>query len=124
MLIVDLICQRKHRTRFYSQPICKGMATITMIARAELAVLDFNSGVGIGQATTKAGKLRFKQQFSKVTQSWVVKKIRSFKDRGFIQHVLDEIMYIQTSKKPLAIPLRQNIPSNIAPTEKLIKKKQ
>ena len=89
-----------------------------MIARAELAVLDFNSGVGIGQATTKAGKLRFKQQFSKVTQSWVVKKIRSSKDRGFIQHVLDEIMYIQTSKKPLAIPLLQNIPSNIAPTEK------
>ena len=35
-----------------------------MIARAELAVLDFNCGVGVGQ-----GKLRFKQQYSKVTQS-------------------------------------------------------
>ena len=43
-----------------------------MIARTELAALDFNCSVGIGQAKTKSGKLRFKQQFSKVTQSWVV----------------------------------------------------
>ena len=33
-----------------------------MIARAELAVLDFNCGVGVGQAKTKSGKLHFKQQ--------------------------------------------------------------
>ena len=40
-----------------------------MVARAELAVLGFNSGVGVGQAKTQSGKLRFKQQYSKVTQS-------------------------------------------------------
>ena len=33
-----------------------------MVARAELAVLDFNCGVGAGQAKTQSGKLRFKQQ--------------------------------------------------------------
>ena len=33
-----------------------------MIAKAELAVLDFNCGVGVGQAKTQSGKLRFKQQ--------------------------------------------------------------
>ena len=46
-----------------------------MIARSQLAVLDFNSGVGLGQAETSQGKLQYKQQFSRVTQTWVVKKI-------------------------------------------------
>jgi len=34
-----------------------------MIARSQLAaVLDFNCGVGLNQAVTKSGKLRYKQQ--------------------------------------------------------------
>ena len=66
-----------------------------MIARAELAVLDLNYGGGAGQAKTQSGKLRFKQQYSKVTQSWVVKQIRESKDRVYIQRLMDEIMYIQ-----------------------------
>ena len=40
-----------------------------MIARAELAMLDFNYGVGDGQAKIQSGILRFKQQHSKVTQN-------------------------------------------------------
>ena len=47
------------------------------------------------QAKTQSGKLRFKQQYSKVTQSWVVKQIRESKDRVYIQRLMDEIMYIQ-----------------------------
>ena len=35
----------------------------------------FNAGVGLSQAKTKDGNLRYKQRFSKVTKSWVVKKI-------------------------------------------------
>ena len=52
-----------------------------MIARSQLAVLDFNSGVGLGQAETSQGKLQYKQQFSRVTQTWVVKKITGKKNR-------------------------------------------
>jgi hypothetical protein len=37
-----------------------------MIARSQLAVLDFNSGVGLVQAETKDGKPRFKLLFTKV----------------------------------------------------------
>ena len=46
-----------------------------MIACSQLVVLDFNEGVGLKQAETKLGELRFKQQLSKVTQSWVAKKL-------------------------------------------------
>ena len=87
-----------------------------MIARAELAVLDLNHGVGVGQAKTQSGKLCFKQQYSKVTQSWVVKQIREPKDRVHIQHLMDEVMYIQNSKYQL--PRLENIPKTIAQIEK------
>ena len=49
------------------------------------------------QAKTQSGKLRFKQQYLKVTQSWVVKQIREPKDKVYIQHLMDEVMYIQNS---------------------------
>ena len=45
-----------------------------MIVHSQFYVLDFSAGVGPKQAKTKPGGLRFKQQFSKVTQSWVAKK--------------------------------------------------
>ena len=89
-----------------------------MIARSQLAVLDFNSGVGLAQAKTKKGTLRFKQQHSKVTQSWVMKKVTESKERRY----LDELMLTVKShvkgieKQPL--PKLQNVPKNIAPTEK------
>ena len=51
----------------------------------------------IWQAKTQSGKLRFKQQYLKVTQSWVVKQIREPKDKVYIQHLMDEVMYIQNS---------------------------
>ena len=89
-----------------------------MIARAELAVLDFNCGVGVGQAKTQSDKLRFKQQYSKVTQSWVVKQIREPKDRVYIQHLMDEVMYIQNSNEKYELPKLENIPKTIAQIEK------
>ena len=89
-----------------------------MIARAELAVLDFNCGVGVGQAKTQSGKFRFKQQYSKVTQSWVVKQIREPKDRVYIQHLMDEVMYIQNSNEKYELPKFENIPQTIPQIEK------
>lgn len=69
-----------------------------MIVKAKLPMLDFNCGVGLDQAKTKSGKLRFKHQYSKVTQSWVVKTIREPKDRVYIQHLVDEVTHIKTTK--------------------------
>ena len=93
-----------------------------MIARAEsrgeLAVLNFSCGVGVEQAKTQSGKLRFKQQYSRVTQSWVLKQIREPKDRVYIQHLMDEVMYIQNSNENYELPKLENIPKNIAQIEK------
>ena len=88
------------------------------IARAELAMLDFNCDVGVGQAKTQTGKLRVKQQYSKVTQTLVVKQIREPKDRIYIQHLMDEVMYIQNSNEKYGLPKLENIPKTIAQIEK------
>ena len=51
-----------------------------MIATTQLAATDYNCGSSNIQATTKDGKQRHKQFFSKVMQSWVVKKISETKE--------------------------------------------
>ena len=93
-----------------------------MIARAEsrgeLAVLNFSCGVGVEQAKTQSGKLRFKQQYSRVTQSWVLKQIREPKDRVYIQHLMDEVMYIQNFNENYELPKLENIPKTTAQIEK------
>ena len=50
-----------------------------MIARVQLAVLDFNFGVGLAHRKNKQRDLQYKHQFSKITQSWAVKKIHERK---------------------------------------------
>ena len=40
-----------------------------LIERTHLAVLDYNCGSSNTQATTKEGKQRYKEIFSKVTQN-------------------------------------------------------
>ena len=67
---------------------------------------------------TKSGKLRFKQQYSKVTQLWVVKIIREPKDRVYIQDLMDEVIYIQTTKEIYHMPKLINIPKTIAQIER------
>ncbi|XP_057310004.1 uncharacterized protein LOC130648002 [Hydractinia symbiolongicarpus] len=59
-----------------------------MIARTQLAVLDFNSGTNCEQAVTKKGVLRYKQVFSRVTQSWVVKKITEKKEKAYLAELM------------------------------------
>ena len=52
-----------------------------MIARAQLVVLGFNSGAGLAHRKNKQGDLQYKHQFSKITQSWVVKEIYKRKEK-------------------------------------------
>lgn len=90
-----------------------------MIARTQLAVLDFNSDSNRNQATRKDGTLRYKQVFSRVTQNWVVKKIVEQKDTKY----RDELMalmsnIISTDLETLPLPCIPEIPQNIAPLEK------
>ena len=50
-----------------------------MIARTQLAILDFNSGSNLNQATTKEGKKRYNTSFSKMTATWSAKPIKKKK---------------------------------------------
>ena len=93
-----------------------------MIVHSQLAVLDFSAGVGLKQAETKLGELRFEQQFSKVAQSWVAQKIISKKDKIYLSHWMDEVVHLQLSKEEDPIPAPKSVPKNIALVEKPDKK--
>ena len=56
-----------------------------MIARTQLAVLHFNSCINAEQALTqKKNEPRYKLQFSKVTQCFVVKQIKRRAKKKFV----------------------------------------
>ena len=57
-----------------------------------LAVLDYNCGLSNTQATTKDGKRRYRQIFSKMMQNWVVKKISKRKDQEYIHELLSSTL--------------------------------
>ena len=85
-----------------------------MIARTQLAVLDYNCGSNNTQATTKDGERRYKHIFSKMTQNWVMKKISKTKDREYIHELLSSTL----EASPDELPRIGSIPPNIAPIEK------
>ena len=47
-----------------------------MIARTQLAILDFSSGSNLNQATTKEGKKRYNTSFSNTAAIWLSKPIK------------------------------------------------
>ena len=59
-----------------------------MIVRTQLAVMDFNDSMCKKQATTADGSLSYKQVFSCVTQSWVVKKVLKKENRSYLEPLL------------------------------------
>ena len=89
-----------------------------MIARLQLAVLDYNCGSNNTQATAKDGKRRYKQMFSKVTQNWVVKKISKAKSQEYIHKILSSTLKASPDTAGDKLPRICLIPANIAPIEK------
>ena len=66
-----------------------------MTACSQLVMLEFNASVGLKQAETELGELRFKQQFSKVTQSWVAERIILKKNKIYLNHLMDQVVHLQ-----------------------------
>ena len=89
-----------------------------MTARTEVAALDFNAGVGLQHAKTKKSELRYKQQFSRITQSWFVKKVTDIKERIYRENLMEETIAIKTSNMANPVPCLKNVRKNIALTEK------
>lgn len=92
-----------------------------MVARSQLATLDFNSGTGREQALTKSGIPRFKQSFSRVTQTWVVKKILSKKNKHFLEILMEETFDSKNSGEIYNLPDLYNAPENISNVDKPLK---
>ena len=81
-----------------------------MIARSQLARLDFNAGVGLRQVETKFVELRFKQQFPKVTQSWIARKFISKKDKIYSSHLMDKVVDLKLSNEEISFLLQKMFP--------------
>ena len=64
-----------------------------MLAHTQIAVFDHNCSIEREQSTTKAGKLRYKMHYSKVTDQCVFKKIMEPKEKTYIKEIIDEIKY-------------------------------
>ena len=88
-----------------------------MIARTELAILHFNSVQAAKYAITKAGKQIYKHQFSKITNSWVVKKVRGKPEKKYLVYLLEEVERLKVSREKSSLP-NIVVPKNIAPVEK------
>ena len=88
-----------------------------MIARTQLAVLDFNSGANCDQAVKKDGTPRYKQCFSRITQTWVVKKIAGKKERPYLNELMASVMEA-TVENDDKLPEVGNIAPRITPIEK------
>ena len=89
-----------------------------MIARTELAIMHFNSIATAVYATTKDGKQRYKYQFSKITSSWVIKKVKERSDKGYVRELLREVVWLKESQENAPLPKISDVPKNIAPIEK------
>ena len=81
-----------------------------MIARAELAVLDFNAGIGLPYAKTKKVEFRFKQQFLRIIQSCFVKKVTDKKERIYMEDLMEQAIAIKTSNMAYPLPCLKNVP--------------
>ena len=47
-----------------------------VLARSQLAIIDFNEGSNLEQATTEKGEKRYNEQFSKITKSYLHRMVK------------------------------------------------
>ena len=89
-----------------------------MIARTQLAILDFNSGSNLNQATTKEGKKRYNTSFSKMTATWSAKPIKEKKSDGVFQKLIFRTEDLVFKNLELPIPKIPTLLANVGFTPK------
>ncbi|XP_052788440.1 uncharacterized protein LOC128223186 [Mya arenaria] len=87
-----------------------------MIARTHLAALDHNHNVNRAQATVKTGsrkgEKRFKTEFSKLSKSWIAKKMYEKKTYEYLENLKEKTL--ETEKLNCTRPNRRSLPPNIS----------
>ena len=93
-----------------------------MVARSQLAALDFNSGSDLPQAQTVNGNPRYNVNYSKITKTWSAKPIKKKKDYNFLHEMITDTLKCVTENQSLPVPELPELPNNIAPVQPLSKK--
>ena len=85
-----------------------------MLARNQLAIMGFNEGSNLEQATNEKGEKRYNVPFSKISKNWPSKPIKKEKDRSYLHHMAKENVECVKKKEPLEKALVPDSPKNIA----------
>ena len=94
-----------------------------MVTGSQLAVMDFNSGSDLPQSKTKGGQGKYNLDYLKISKRWSSKPIKVKKDKRHYFEMIDRTVEVIKNKVQLPLPkLPENLPKNIAPTERLNKK--
>ena len=89
-----------------------------MIAKSQLAAIDFNRGSDLKQAKTKSGDPMFNLSFSKVTGNWSVKPMKEKKDHSVFKDLVKRAVDVTVNDLNLTIPQLPDLPKYIASKEK------
>ena len=93
-----------------------------MVTRSQLAIMDCNSGSDLPQAKIKGGPGKCNFGYSQITKQWSSKHIKVKKDKTHYFEMIDRTVEDIKNKIQLPLPeLPENLPNNIAPTERSIK---
>ena len=85
-----------------------------MVARTQLAAIDFNLGCNLEQAKTKEGEYRYNVTFSKMTQNWSAKPIKQEKSLKVFAKLIDRsVEAIVTGEQISGLEIPE-LPKNIA----------
>ena len=89
-----------------------------MITQSQLAVIDFNEGSKLDQATTRQGDKRYNINVSKIIKSWFSKPIKEKKDQTYLHKMVKETIESATNDQRLENPILPSLPRNIASVPK------
>ena len=104
-------------------PKSQHFSHLGMVTRCQLTVMDFNSGSDLLQAKTKGGQGKYNLGYSKIARCWSSKPIKIKKNKTHYFEMINQT--VEVIKNRIQLPLRklpEDLPKNIAPTERPNKK--
>ena len=104
-------------------PKIQHFSHLGMVTRSQLAVMDFNCGSDLPQPKIIRGQEKYNLGYSKIARRWSSKPIKVKKDKTHYFEMIDRTVEVIKNKIQLPLPkLPENLPKNIAPTERPNKK--
>ena len=89
-----------------------------MIARSQLATIDFNLCSELSQAETKSGEKHFNATYLKATNNWSPKPIKENKDQSVFKDLVSRVDEAVANEEHLPKPMLPILPKTIASVEK------